>query len=141
MKVTVLGESLLALLLARLATRTLRFITVARAMGWSPGQASAEISDLDLGRAREVKDAIAAALRVLRFEEPCLAESIAAKWMLGRRGVASTLCLGARIRGSAAHAPKLEPDEHVALHAWLEAGDLIVTRDMTDHHGTISRYR
>lgn len=141
MKVAVLVESLFALLLARIATRTMRFITVARAMGWSPGQASAEISDLDLVRAREVKDAIAAALRVLRFEEPCLAESIAAKWMLGRRGVASTLCLGARIRGSAAHAPKLELDKHVALHAWLEAGDLIVTRDMTDHHGTISRYR
>jgi hypothetical protein len=55
--------------------------------------------------------------RHLPGECKCLAQAVAAKMMLGRRGVPSTLYLG------------LAKDEQQKLraHAWLRSGEVIVT--------------
>jgi hypothetical protein len=63
---------------------------------------------------RRVAAAIAAASRRVPWRSDCLEQAIAAKAMLRRRGIASTLYLGmAR--------------DPVAAHAWLRVGDLNVT--------------
>lgn len=140
MRAVTLIEATCALLIARIATRTVRFMTVARWMGWQTGEAANEIDEASRALANQVGQSIVAANRLFKFENACLAESMAAKWMLDRRGVATTLCFGARIRGSAAQALRFEIDEHVALHAWLEAGRSIIIREMTGKHEVISRY-
>ena len=53
------------------------------------------------------------------FRAVCLPQAMAARWMLGRRGIATELHLGARTgRGDA------QPFD---LHAWLLCGDLCLT--------------
>jgi hypothetical protein len=74
----------------------------------TPAMASPDLAS------RRVAWAIAAAARRAPWRSECLEQAIAAKAMLRRRGIASTLYLGmAR--------------DPVAAHAWLRVGDLNVT--------------
>lgn len=52
------------------------------------------------------------------FEAVCLPQAMAARWVLARRGIASHIMIGSR-----------RDDDHraVRLHAWLMAGDIVVT--------------
>jgi hypothetical protein len=63
--------------------------------------------------AREIAWAVEVMSRHTPWESACLAQSIAGKLMLGRRGLASRLSLG------------LRKDEagKLAAHAWLQAGN------------------
>jgi len=140
MRLALRFEAACALLAARVATRTVRFITIARAMGWTEGTAQLGLKGNDLKRAAAVGDAIAAANRLFRFREACLAEAIAGKWMLARRGVATTLYVGMRIRGSAAMAPRSEITAHIGMHAWLTAGTKTITGASEQPHKTVASF-
>ena len=67
--------------------------------------------------ASRVRRAVAMASRNLPFEVVCLPQAMAAKVMLARRSIGSSLVLGA------GH----DDDHGVSFHAWLESGGTVVT--------------
>lgn len=71
---------------------------------------------LEAGMARDVGWAVTRAARYVPFRAVCLPQAMAARAMLARRGIASTLHFGA--------APG---DDSVLAHAWLDAGGIEVT--------------
>lgn len=106
------AEAIAYLAVARAAVVVLPFRVVASRLGVrhaeTPAAACADAASL------RVAWAVAAAARRTPWRSECLEQAIAAKAMLRRRGIASTLYLGmAR--------------EPVAAHAWLRVGDLNVT--------------
>lgn len=108
-------EAALLLGSVQLAARVLDDARLTRWLGRqtsaTPGPRSAE----QLRLAEEVGWAIAAAARHLPSDPVCLPQALAARLMLRRRHVPSTLYLGvARTPGPIAH-------------AWLRVGDLVVT--------------
>lgn len=66
---------------------------------------------------REVGWAVRAAAPRTPWKSACLAQALAGKWMLGRRGVDSTIRLGVA----------KDADGNLQAHAWLCAGDAILT--------------
>ncbi|WP_459866113.1 lasso peptide biosynthesis B2 protein [Endothiovibrio diazotrophicus] len=111
------------LAISRLAVRWLPFRWIAprlgRHMAATPDTAEGE----DEALLRQVAWAVAAAARHVPWEAVCLPRAMAAKAMLRRRGVASTLYLG--VAGGT----------EMAAHAWLRAGSRVVTGD-----GSLGRY-
>lgn len=87
-----------------------RFGAVADRMGISSPTA-------DLASVRRVRLAVARALRNVPGAPNCLPQALAGRWMLQRRGIASSLFLGS------------QRDEHgvARFHAWLKVGDEWVT--------------
>ncbi len=136
-------EAVLALGIARLASRRIGFGKIARRMGWEHDEfrADADISPSQAEAAAYVGNALRRANRIWKFRDACLADAMAAKWMLRRRRVPTTLYIGARILGSAADAPRIDPEKHVSLHAWLMAGDVPVIGKSSTPHVPIGRYR
>ena len=70
------------------------------------------------GAARIVRRAVARAARNLPTAPNCLPQALAARQMLTRRGVATSLHLGVA-----------RDDRPPRFHAWLKSGDLFVTGD------------
>jgi hypothetical protein len=107
-----LAEALVYLAVARAAVLALPFRVLARRLGVQCAETPATaVADPAL---RRVAAAIAAGARRAPWRAGCLEQAIAAKAMLRRRGVESTLYLGL------ARGP-------VAAHAWLRVGSLNVT--------------
>ena len=83
------------------------------------GQRMEESADV-APAAIEIRDRISWAVRLISYYAPwrnkCLAEAIAAKGMMRRRGISSTLYLGLAKDGG-----------ELAAHAWLRCGGKIVT--------------
>ena len=75
--------------------------------------------------AREVGWAVRAAAPKTPWKSACLAQALAGKWMLGRRGMHGTIRLGV---AKAA-------DGSLQAHAWLCLGDSILTGG-----GTVGRF-
>ena len=114
------AEALACLALARIAVIALPFRLLARRLGVrhaeTPALAAADPAS------RRVAWAIAAASRRAPWRTECLEQAVAAKAMLRRRGIASTLYLGMARNPTAAH-------------AWLRVGDTNVTggRDVAQY--------
>ena len=72
----------------------------------------------DEGRAREIARIVAMASRHTPNANTCLHRSVALWWLLGRRGLESTLHLGARRTGS-----------QLDAHAWVEHCGAVVNDD------------
>ena len=140
MSIVLLAEALLVLPVARIASRTVPFVKVAGRLGWSPGEAAAGLGEAELTLAAKVGAAVDLARRIYRMEDACLAQSYTTKSMLGRRGIATTLVFGWRIKGSAALAPEFVRVAHTAFHAWVEADGQSVTCEFASAHTTVSRY-
>lgn len=112
------AEALACLALARVAVIALPFRMLAPRLGVRQAETPAIAGPHPASR--RVAWAVAAAARRAPWRSECLEQAIAAKAMLRRRGIASTLYLGmAR--------------DPVTAHAWLRVGDLNVTggRDVT----------
>ncbi|MCI0435345.1 MAG: lasso peptide biosynthesis B2 protein [Gemmatimonadetes bacterium] len=108
-------EATLVLGIASAAVRLLTFPRVARRLGEfrkeSPeGEARAAVT-----AARRIRWAVFAASRRLPWKPLCLPQAIAAKIMLRRRGIASTLYLG------------VDRKDGFEAHAWVRVGRTIVT--------------
>ncbi len=67
--------------------------------------------------AREVGWAVRAAAPKTPWKSACLAQALAGKWMLGRRGVRGTIRLGVA----------KDADGNLEAHAWLCIGERILT--------------
>jgi hypothetical protein len=110
-----LAEAMLLLALAEIATRRRSGARLTRLLG-RPGAHAPETPTTDEHRiADEVGWAMAAATRHLPWHPVCLPQALAARWLLQRRKVRSTLYLGI------ARAPAR------AAHAWVCVGSLVVT--------------
>jgi hypothetical protein len=106
------AEAIAYLALARVVVVVLPFRVLARRLGVRHAE-TPEIAGVHPA-SRRVAWAIAAAARRAPWRTECLEQAIAAKAMLRRRGIESTLYLGmAR--------------DPVEAHAWLRVGDLNVT--------------
>jgi hypothetical protein len=105
-------EALVYLAVARAAVIALPFRVLARRLGVK--RAETPVTAVADPALAPVGAAIAAGARRAPWRSGCLEQAIAAKAMLRRRGIASTLYLGL------AGGP-------VAAHAWLRVGSLNVT--------------
>jgi hypothetical protein len=112
-----IGEALIALLVARAAKAFLPFRRIAAWLGTpgveSPATATAE----EIRMAQEVSWAVSAVARRVPWDSRCFAQSLAATWMLRRRGLEGTVSFGASQGSSAGF----------DAHAWLRFGPCMVT--------------
>ncbi len=102
---------------ARLALRLFPFRLIAPRLGEQAAQDDAPSSAAPgLAAARQVGSAVELAARHTPWESACLAQAVAGKLMLRRRGLASRLYLGTKKDGAG----------HLTAHAWLAAGNEIL---------------
>jgi len=110
------GEAALCLTLATLAQRLAPF----RYLALTLGQSQRELPDTHPPRAANLSLRVARGLQSaagrLPWHTTCLERAVAAKWMLRRRRVPSTLYLGVRRSGPG-----------LIAHAWLRSGPAIIT--------------
>jgi hypothetical protein len=121
----VLLEAACYLAAAHVAVHILPFSWVAPRLG-NLGEPASEtqLSQEQQIQAQQVGWAITALARYYPVDAKCLAQAIAGKWMLKRRGVLSTLYLGVeRVH---------EGEKWLEAHAWLRCGTDIITGD--PHH-------
>ena len=110
-------EALLWLGLVRLAILALPFRWIAPHLGQYMAESALTGIPEQSNRLRRIAWAITAVSRHTLWESACLAQAIAGKMMLRRRGLQSTLYLGVA----------RDEDEGLNTHAWLRSGDLILT--------------
>jgi Transglutaminase-like superfamily len=117
-------EAAVWLLLARVALLAVPFPTLARRLGAFVPPTDARVtlagrdaSSRDAQLAEEIGWATVRAARHVPFKAVCLPQAMAARIMLGRRGVASVLHFGAA-KGR---------DRPIDAHAWLDAAGIEVT--------------
>jgi hypothetical protein len=112
-----LWEALGAFALARIMMACLPFKRIAAWLG-TPGTESALTATAEQVKiAEEIGWAVACLARRIPWDSRCLAQALAATWMLRSRGLEGTVSFGADGRG---------PREFVA-HAWLRFGPCLVT--------------
>ena len=117
-----IAEAVLCLIAARLALLFIPFPRLARTLGRfvPPEEArrrAAAAAAPDARSAAEIGWAVTRAARYVPFGAVCLPQAMAARMMLGRRGIASTIHFGAA-RGA------VKP---LDTHAWLDAAGVHVT--------------
>jgi hypothetical protein len=115
-------EAAWSLVIAQAAVRLLPFRWITPRLGRlaQPAAAPQQAPPLSPAQAHEAQQvgwAVRAPARYLPWDARCLAQAIAAKWMLQRRGLPSTLYLGVD-RGQ---------EKWLEAHAWLRCGDEILT--------------
>lgn len=112
-----LGEALIALLIARGAMAFLPFRRIAAWLG-TPGAESPVIASADeIRTAQEVSWAVRVIARRVPWDGRCLAQALAAMGMLRRRGLEGTVSFGVCQGESAGF----------DAHAWLHLGPCVVT--------------
>ncbi|MGD0546293.1 MAG: lasso peptide biosynthesis B2 protein [Terracidiphilus sp.] len=112
-----LREALIALLIARGAMAFLTFRHIAAWLGISGAESPATATAEEIRTAEEVGWAVGAVARRAPWDGRCLAQALAATWMLRRRGLEGTVSFGACQGESAGF----------DAHAWLRLGSCMVT--------------
>ncbi len=114
----VLLEAAWTLAAVRAALRLLAFRRIAPRLGRSIDPSCARpLGEEQLERARLIGWAVESLSHRLPWQAKCLAQAVSAKWMLQRRGLASTLYLGVD------HGQ----EKWLEAHAWLCCGAEIIT--------------
>jgi hypothetical protein len=121
---TALMEAAWSLAAAQIATRLLPFRWLAPRLGRLAASPAAPELSASLGlsaeqalEAQRVGWAVQKLARYLPWDARCLAQAVAAQWMLRRRGLPGTLYLGVD-RGQ---------ERWLEAHAWLRCGGQFVT--------------
>lgn len=112
-----LFEATILLATARVAILSVPFRRVAPSLGRMKVESPAEANPEQTKRAKEIGWAVETMSRHTFWKSACLAQAIAAQWMLKRHGLRGTVYIGAA---------KNEAREMVA-HAWVRSGTLILT--------------
>ena len=122
-------EALALLLLAWAALRIVPVRHLLPADRVIPSDSEGSRPDRDTALA--VRASLRAAVARLPLKPTCLAQSLAAGWMLRRRGVPHRFHLGARVK------------EEFEAHAWVEAAGLVVAGegDVASYSVMLSRQR
>lgn len=111
-------EALLRLGLARLAVRTRPFSQVVAGLGVRGQETPVEaLPPAQQVVARQVGWALRRVARLTPWDSNCLAQAIAARHMLHRRGLPVTVYLGAA----------LDETHNLLAHAWVRSGQYFVT--------------
>jgi len=112
-----LTEAYLSLGLSRFILLTIKFKKIAPRLGRHMRKASDEASESQIYKARKVGWAVGVMSRHTFWESKCLVQAMAAKLMLNRRKLKSTLYLG------------MAKDENGNLiaHAWINSCGLTLT--------------
>jgi transglutaminase superfamily protein len=112
-------EALFALMQARLAVSLNSFKRLTRGLGAANCESATAIPSAERAVAVEISWAVQAVARHVPLGFVCLPQALAARRMLSRRKISSTLYFGVA----------LMEDREIARvpHAWLRTGDKIVT--------------
>lgn len=113
-----LAQAYCLLGIARLAILTLSFRRLARYLGPLQAETPANIPATHLAAARRIAWAIRRTAPHTPWTSNCFPQAIAGKILLRRRGIPSTLYLGATFT---------EDKTALEAHAWLRCGPLYVT--------------
>jgi Transglutaminase-like superfamily len=111
-----LSEALTCLGLARSAVLLLPSRWLIPLLGQQRHETPATDTPVRRSTLQAVGRAVAAASRHTPWESACLVQAIAAKLMLKRRGIPSTLYLGVT-----------KEDNRLTAHAWLRSGPFVLT--------------
>jgi hypothetical protein len=114
-----LGEALYRLLQARLMLWVLPFNKVAPRLGKHMLETPVEVQPEYTETVQQVRQSIRRLSRRTPWESACLVQAIAAKKMLNRRGIPSTLYLGVT--------KDKEQEKGMKAHAWLRSGNIFLT--------------
>jgi hypothetical protein len=112
-----LWQALAALAIARVAMACLPFRQIAGWLGTPGAESPAVVASEEIGIAQEIGWAVGVLARCVPWDGRCLAQALAATFMLRRRGLEGTVSFGAR-RGEVAD---------FEAHAWLRLGSYMVT--------------
>lgn len=125
-------EALLTLTWVKLLVHTVPFRRLSRHLGQPQAKTPDAIPAHERAIAVDISWAVQAAARHVPLGFVCLPQAIAAKWMLRRRGIASTLYLGVAF--------DTKDRTEMLAHAWLRAGDKILTgaAEAARHHALAS---
>ncbi len=99
---------------AGILIKVLKFRRLARRLGRHMAVSPETRDTATIPQVARVRWAVAAAARHLPWRPVCLPQAVTAQWMLRRRGIPSTLYLGA------------DPTRGYDAHAWVRAGTTIV---------------
>jgi hypothetical protein len=127
-------EASVLLTFAQLLTKFVPYARWSRLLGpIASGEALTASAHDDL-IAKKIAWLVDTAARYLPSGPVCLPRAMAAKWMLARRRVPSTLLLGIRRQ-------QVDALSGAQLHAWLRAGDRTITGgDSADGFTVMARY-
>lgn len=112
-------EALRELIRAKILIHTIPFRKLAPQLGRLGEETPPAISPAERAVAVKISWAVQCAARYVPVGFVCLPQAIAAQRLLRRRGLASTLYLGV--------APDRKSPQNITAHAWLRAGDKILT--------------
>ena len=98
--------------IARLAINTLAFKRLAKHLGNFMEESSEELADDEMRESRRITWAVQRVSGFTPWKSNCFPQAITAQYLLRRRGIPSTLYLGALLDG----------DKGLKAHAWLRCG-------------------
>jgi hypothetical protein len=113
----VFAEACLLLGFSRLLLWKLSFRSIAGRLGEAGRETKFSNADIDLRKVRQVSIAIRTMSRYTPWKNNCLVQAYAAKLMLNRRKLKSTVYLGVARNESGS----------MIAHAWLRCGEFYVT--------------
>ncbi len=126
-------EALGFLSVAKLLVHTIPFRWLARHLGRLNAETTYTITAAERALALKVSWAVQAAARHVPLGFVCLPQALAAKWMLQRRGLPSTLYFGVALEGA--------NRADLLAHAWVRAGDKILTGEAeAARHVVVARF-
>jgi hypothetical protein len=124
-------EALAWLILAKLLIHGIPFRWLAPRLGKRMTQSPATVTPKEQAIGKRIGWAVEAVARHSPMKFVCFPQAVAAKWMLRRRGLTSTLYLGL----------KMESEDKLAAHAWVRLGDRILTgREQSYRHKMIATF-
>lgn len=112
-----LWEALFALAVARILMALVPFRRVAAWLGTPGAEGPVTAAAEEIRTAQDIGWAVGALARRVPWDGRCLAQALAATYMLRRRGLEGTVSFGARQGGSTGF----------VAHAWLRLGSCVVT--------------
>lgn len=113
-----LVQTLVLLGLARLAIKTVSYDRLERRMGVRHGESSLELSDGELDEVRQVMRALRQVSKHTPWTSNCFPQALVAQLLLRRRGLPTTIYLGAAFSKDSAA---------LTGHAWSRCGPIYVT--------------
>jgi hypothetical protein len=120
-------ETLALLSLARLAVLLVPFRWVAKVLGKQEAQTAVQDDPAKRPYVRLISVVVHKAAKNVPWTSKCLDQAIAAKIMLARRGIATTVYFGV----------KNDENGRLAAHAWLRSGTRYVTGGTNREHYTV----
>ncbi len=126
------AQTVVLLAATRLAIMGLTYQRLERLLGERLVESTTEATPIEIRGARKVAWAIRSVSPYTPWTSNCFPQALTAKVLLGRRGISSTLCIGAAFA---------EDKSALEAHAWLRCGPMYVTGgDGSNAFGAIVSY-